>query len=55
VKSKSLGVAIWSREHLVDKTRRIFEKMSKAALISIYRSWLKLVKWAIKNDEDDFY
>jgi hypothetical protein len=55
VKLKLPGLAIQSREDLICEIRRIFEEIPKAALIPVYASWVKRIRWVIKNGGDYFH
>jgi hypothetical protein len=49
VKAELQNYEIHSREDLISAIMTVFGQMSKETLISVYVSWMKRLKWVIKN------
>jgi hypothetical protein len=54
VKTELQNYEIHSRQDLILATRTIFDEISKDTLNSIYISWIKRLKWVIKNKTNYF-
>jgi hypothetical protein len=54
VKAELQNYEIHSREDLILVIRTIFGQISKETLISVYISWMKRLKWVIKNGGSTF-
>jgi hypothetical protein len=54
VKAELQNYEIHSREDLILAIKTIFGQMSKETLISVYVSWMKRLKWVIKNGGSTF-
>jgi hypothetical protein len=55
VKSNLPGLAIRSREDLICEIRGIFKEIPKVTFVSVCASWIKRLKWIIKNNGDCFH